>query len=97
MKKRSFTELKDTLFSRLNQASGKKVAHNHKVTTHIGKHPSAPVAFNSFLAVVNDLEPYKTDGLFLAPGILSHTASVEDLLAVITDNYERRGWTVTLP
>lgn len=94
MGQRSLEAIKHTLFDRLKQASGKKVAYNHKIETHIGK---GPQNFTAFLNVLNNLPLYRADGLFLAPGVLSHTAKVEDLLTVILTNYRLRGWSFTSP
>lgn len=94
MGERSFTAIKNTLFERLHEASDKKVAHNHKVSTHIG---TGAAALTAFLNVLNQLPLFKADGLFLAPGKVSNTANVEELLTAILRNYSDRGWVVVFP
>lgn len=91
MPKQSYQVIRDRLFTRLNAASGKKVAYNHRIATHIG---SQPAALTAFLTVLNDLSAFKAEGLFLAPGSVLQNDSVENLLAAIFRNYKARGWEI---
>ncbi|MBM1691605.1 hypothetical protein [Sulfitobacter geojensis] len=91
MPSQSYQVIRDRLFIRLKAASGKKVAYNHKIATHIGSHPASLPAF---LSVLNDHPEFKAEGLFLAPGSVLQNDSVENLLAAIFRNYKARGWTI---
>lgn len=94
MASQSFNTIKVALFDHLEQSSGKKVAHNHKVATHIGP---GKTALDGYLNVVNDLPLFRFDGLFLAPRQIPPNADVDQLLAVVVQNYSDRGWLVTVP
>lgn len=83
--------IRDRLFARLRQASGKKVAYNHKVSTHIGDQPNA---LNAFLNVLNNLPGFQEDELFLTPGEVIPKPNVEELLAAIFDDYLSRNWKI---
>ena len=91
MSKQSYQVIRDQLFTRLRKASGKKVAYNHKVSTHIG---AGGVTLDAFLNVLNDLPVFKADRVFLAPGKVKKNPNVEELLAVVFDDYKQRGWTI---
>lgn len=91
MAKQSYFIIRDWVFQRLKQTSGKKVAHNHKVSTHIG--PGA-TALSAYLSVLNGLPGFVADGVFLAPGDVVSKPSVEELLTAIIDDYDSRGWLI---
>lgn len=86
-----YQEIRNRLFGRLHKASGKKVAYNHKVSTHIGNQAAALPAF---LSVLNKLDGFRQEGLFLTPGKVDPKPSIEELLSAILDDYQERGWTI---
>ncbi len=94
MGSQSYTAIKSALFDSLERASGRKVADNHKVMTHIGKRDAD---LDTFLDEVNNLPRYRSDGLFLTPAKVPPAASVDQLLTAVVQNYRDRGWVVTLP
>ncbi|WP_390912437.1 hypothetical protein [Pseudosulfitobacter sp. SM2401] len=91
MAKQSYFTIRDRVFQRLKQTSGKKVAHNHKVATHIG--PGA-TTLSAYLNVLNALPGFVADGVFLAPGEVVSKPSVEDLLTAVIEDYNSRGWLI---
>lgn len=94
MGSQSYNAIKAALFDHLEQASGKRVADNHKLETHIGKDA---VNLDAFLRDVNNLPRYRSDGLFLTSAKVPPSASVDQLLNAVVQNYRDRGWLVTLP
>ncbi len=91
MHQRSYQEVRDWLFARLHRTSGKHVAYNHKVSTHIGK--GATTLF-AYLNVLNEVPEFERDGLTLVPGNVLTSFNVEQLLGAIFDDYKSRGWTI---
>ena len=91
MPTQTYQVIRDRLFNRLKQTSGKKVAYNHRLKTHLGDNDAGVAAY---MAVLNNTAGFKEDGLSLAPGIVNRNSYVEDLLAAIYDNYKARGWTI---
>lgn len=94
MGSQSYTAIKSALFDSLEQASGRKVADNHKVETHIARRN---MDLDAFLNEVNNLPRYRSDGLFLTSTQIPPAASVDQLLTAVIQNYRNRGWQVTLP
>ncbi len=91
MPRRSYQDIRDWLFARLQQTSGKKVAYNHKVSTHIGK--GLPTLY-AYLNVLNTMPQFNADGLTLVPGNVLGSFKVEDLLGAIFEDYQSRGWEI---
>lgn len=91
MKERSYQEIRDALFGRLRQTSGKKVAYNHRIATHIGEEDQA---LDAYLAVLNKVALFAQDGVYLTPGDVPQKGSVEDLLGAIFTDYKNRDWRI---
>jgi len=91
MPRRSYQDVRDWLFARLHQTSGKKVAYNHKLATHIG--PGAAALF-AYLDELNTVPEFEADGMTLVPGNVLVSFNVEQLLGAIFDDYQSRGWEI---
>ncbi|MBF9052186.1 hypothetical protein GTA62_19685 [Roseobacter sp. HKCCD9010] len=89
MKTRDIKIIRDRLFARLHEVSGKRVSYHHRVSTHIGKGRQTLIGF---LDEINSSEGFKEDGLTLVPGEVPWKPNVEVLLGAIYDDYLSRGW-----
>lgn len=94
MSSQSYDAIRVAVFDHLEQTSGKKVASNHKLATHIGQSDSA---LADYVSTLNRLPLFRSDGLFLASGRIPPSANVDQLLNAIVHNYRERGWLITLP